>query len=120
MSMNENLSTHNLVKHYINICNTAFTRHKDELIFGSVLAVLNKYAAGEVITLQVVDAEDKTLGYYTTRFIDGEFTPVMEGKQDNSDVCFDIRRSYLKEVFKNADDYIENPERFDWRWLQGS
>lgn len=120
MIMSDNLSTHNLVKHYINICNTAFTRHKDELIFGSALAVLNKYASGEVITLQVVDAADKPLGYYTTRFIDGEFTPVMEGDQGNSGACFDLRRSYLEHVFRNADDYIDNPEKFDWRWLSGS
>ena len=118
--MNDNLSTHNLVKHYINICNTAFTRHKDELIFGSVLTILNKYASGEVITLQVVDDDGNILCCYTTRFIDGEFTPVMEGEQDDSDVCFDLRRSYLEDVFKNADAYIENPEKFDWRWLQAS
>ncbi len=118
--MNDNLSTLNLVKHYINICNTAFTRHKDELLFGSALAALNKYASGEVITLKVLDGEGSTSGLYTTRYIDGEFTPVMEGEQANSDTCFDIERHYLEDVFHNADDYIENPEKFDWRWLQAS
>lgn len=117
--MNETLSTLNLVKHYINICNTAFTRHKEEMVFGAALAALNKYTSGEVITLQVIDSENRNVGYYTTRFIDGEFTPIMEGDQSNADAHFTLRKSFLEDVLSNADNYIDNPERLDWSWLQG-
>ncbi len=115
--MNETLSTINLVKHYFNICNTALVRHRNDLVFRPVVAVLNRLASGETIGLTVVDVSDAPAGFFATRFFDGQFTPVMEGTPDELDARFILRRDFLEEVVRNADDYIRHPEKLDWSWL---
>ena len=114
--MTTKLETTNLVKHYFNICNTALAAHRDSAVYGSLLAVLNELASGDAITLKVVDdsGEDR---HFTTRFIDGEFTPIREGEHD-TDARFVLERAFLEKVVKNSDDFVENPGKLDWSWLR--
>lgn len=115
--MNDSISTLNLVKHYFNICNTALSQRKDDALYAPVLSVLNQFASGETIRLKVIGADGKVMGWYTTRYVDGEFTPIMEGKQGDPDARFTLKRSFLQNVMSNADEYIKHPQKLDWSWL---
>lgn len=115
--MNASLRIRNLVKHYFNICNTALTQNKDSLIYGSVIAVINQFVSGQTISLRVVDDSETPVGYFTTGFVDGEFTPIREGEH-GPDARFTLRQSFLEEVVSHADNYIAHPEKLDWSWLK--
>lgn len=114
--MTAKLETTNLVKHYINICNTALAANRNGPVYGSLLALVNEFASGDAITLKVVDECGESL-YFTTRFIDGEFTPIREGEHD-TDARFVLERSFLDSVVRNSDVYVKNPEKLDWSWLR--
>lgn len=116
--MSEKMTTNALVTHYFNICNTAITQHKDDLGFQIVLKLVNQIASGDTITLKVVDNAGETEENFSTRFVDGEFTPVDKGELD-PDARFTLERRYLQEVLDNSDEYIESPLKLNWSWLSG-
>lgn len=117
------LSTLDLVKHYINICNAALATPDANPLVSLVESVMTKAVSGEVVHLEVVDDAGETLGHYTTRFVDGRFTPVEEGvaeeQGEEADKRFTLSRSFLTEVVKDGDHYLAHPEDLDWSWLTG-
>lgn len=115
--MTSSSETLNLVKQYFNICNAALATHREKAAFGTVLALVNRYASGDVITLQVVDDTPAPDGYYTMRFVDGQFTPVQPGEQHSGN-RFTLHRRFLEEVVSHAGYFIEHPEKLDWSWLR--
>lgn len=114
--MAESLTTLDLVKWYFNICNTALATRDANPVVEAVESLVARAVSGQVITLKVVDDSQAPAGYYTTRFIDGRFTPVEEG-EENPDSRFTLSRSFLQEVVDNSDRYVEHPDRLDWSWL---
>lgn len=116
--MTTRLEVTNLVKHYFNICNTALAAHRDDAVYGSVLALLNQYASGDTITLKVVGEASREALYFTTRFIDGQFTPIREGEHD-PDTGFVLEREFLETVVDRSDEYVDSPEKLDWSWVRG-
>lgn len=116
--MNEPLTTTNLVKHYFNICNTALTMRQDSLVYAAAIALIDKFAGGDNVTLRVVDEQGDVLGQYTTYFKDGQFAPVRKGELE-PDARFTVRREFLEEVVERSDHYVAHPEQLDWSWLKG-
>lgn len=114
--MAEQLSTHDLVKHYINICNAALATPDANPLVGLVESVMTRAVSAETIHLEVVDDSGDTLGHYTTRFVDGRFMPVDEGIEE-PDTRFTLSRSFLTEVVEDSDHYLAHPEDLDWSWL---
>jgi hypothetical protein len=114
--MAQHLETRALVKHYINICNTALTQRGDEFPYKQVITLMDQFFSGETLTIKVEGAEGQSTEYFTTRFIHGEFTPIQTGVHD-PDAQLSLQRSYLEEVMEHADDYIRRPERLDWSWI---
>jgi hypothetical protein len=116
--MNEKLSNKTLIKYYINICNYALFKHRHLPLLKEILAGVNRIYSQGTITFIMIDDENKPLAYFSTRFVDGMFTPVVEGEH-SPDIKLKIRRSYLENVVENADDYMAHPTKLDWDWLTG-
>ncbi len=116
--MTGELSTLDLVKHYINICNAALATPDANPLVSMVESVMTRAVSGETIQLEVVDDAGETLGQYTTRFMDQRFTPVEEGGEE-PDKRFTLSRSFLIEVVEDSDHYLAHPEDLDWSWLTG-
>lgn len=110
------LSIINLVKHYFNICNTAIRQNEDSLVFGTALGVIKQLKSGDTISIKVVGGKEGETEYFTTRFVDGVFTPIDKGKND-PDSQFTMTKDMLQDVLDHDDEYIEHPERLDWSWL---
>lgn len=113
-----NLSLRALATHYLNICNTALTQRKDELPYNAIIALLTKAFPHETINLKVIGAGGAA-EYFTTRFIDGEFTPLQAGKQD-AEKILTLERDYLEQVVQDSDALIAHPEKLDWSWITTS
>ncbi len=114
--MTDELSNLDLVKWYFNVCNTALATPDANPVISLVESLVVNATPNRVITLELVDDADKPLGRYTTRFVDGEFSPVREGEHD-PDTRFTLQRSFLRSVVEDSDDYIEHPEKLDWSWM---
>ncbi len=116
--MREKLTNNVLIKYYINICNYALFKHRHLPLLNGILAVINRIYSQDTIAFIMTDDENKPLAYFSTRFVDGMFTPVEEGEH-SPDIKLKLRRSYLENVVKNADDYMTHPTKLDWDWLTG-
>ncbi len=116
--MTTKLSTRDLVKHYINISDTALASPDANPLVSLSESVMTRMVSGQTIDIEVVDDAGATLGHYTTRFVDGRFTPVQE-KTEDPDRRFTLSRSFLSEVVENGDHYLAHPEDLDWSWLAG-
>jgi len=114
--MSDELSNLDLVKWYFNVCNTALATPNANPVITLVESLVIKATSNRVITLRLVDDSQETIGWYTTRFVDGQFGPVEEGECD-PDSRFTLRRSFLRKVVEDSDQYIEHPERLDWSWM---
>lgn len=114
--MNDELSELDLVKWYFNVCNTALATPNANPIVSLVESLVVKATPNRTIALELVDDEDRSLGHYTTRFVDGQFGPVEEGERD-PETRFTLRRSFLRSVVEDSDGYVEHPERLDWSWV---
>ncbi len=114
--MTDELSDLDLVKWYFNVCNTAIATPNANPVVSLVESLVVKATPNRVITLELVDDADKPLGRYTTRFVDGEFGSVQEGVHD-PETRFTLRRSFLRSVVEESDDFIKHPERLDWSWM---
>jgi hypothetical protein len=80
------------------------------------LAIINRIASGETITFQVVEGESILTSSFTTKFVDGQFTPVQPGKNDGKK-RFTLHRQFLETVIAHPSAYIDHPEKLDWSWL---
>jgi hypothetical protein len=112
--VSEALTTLNLVKYYVNICNAALSRYKQSPAF---IDLRKRFGFITTITLIVMDERGVSTGFYTTRFVDDEFTPVVEGAQPDADASMTLRTGFLNNVMNHADEYIKHPEKLDWSWL---
>jgi hypothetical protein len=98
--VSEALTTLNLVKYYVNICNAALSRYKQSPAF---IDLRKRFGFITTITLIVMDERGVSTGFYTTRFVDDEFMT--------------LRTGFLNNVMNHADEYIKHPEKLDWSWL---
>jgi len=116
--MKEKLTNIVLIKYYINICNYALFKHRHLPLLKGILAGINRIYSENTISFIMTDDENKPLAYFSTRFVEGMFTPIVEGEH-SPDIKLELRRSYLENVVENADDYMTHPTKLDWDWLTG-
>jgi len=118
--MNEKINTFNLVAQYFNICNKALAQRKKNPFYAAIQTLINQFHSGEVIAVKMVDIPKQPggpAGYYTTSYINGQFTSISESEHI-LDTHITLRMSFLKDVIEHADDYVKRPEKLDWSWLR--
>lgn len=106
----------NLVKEYFNVCNAALAHGTDGALEHTLLNLLNQFASGDTIVLAVTGTGEAEPPTYTTRFIDGQFTPISEGAHD-PEAHFSLDREFLETVSRDAEQFIAHPTRLDWSWV---
>lgn len=74
--MEQELDTLNLIKHYINISNTALSESEKHNRLLSEKTVLTTMASGSTVSFCVTDGKSVSEDVYTTRIFEGQFTPV--------------------------------------------
>lgn len=107
-----------LIKKYINIANAALSKQKTDPLLQSMVNLLQTSFAVENLSLTVTDNTERPISSYTTRFINGQFTPVKQGVH-HVDKSFTVKQSYLQEIVDHADHYLKHPARLNWDWING-
>lgn len=116
--MNQEMKDLNLIKYYINVSNTALAQSEFRSTLMSRRAIVNMLAAPSTVALRIADGDTVSDDVYVTRFIDGQFTPVEKGNGEDADSEYTLQRSFLEEVMRRSRDYIDNPSRLDWGWME--
>lgn len=116
--MNKQLDTKQLMKQYINIANDALRQQKNDIALKGVVALMDATLGGEKIAVDVVDENGNSLERFSTRFADGQFTPVRTG-QHAANKQFEVTYNYIRQVVEDADNYMAHPGKLDWDWLTG-
>lgn len=117
--MKDDVDDLNLIKHFVNITNTALYQSDQNSSIISEKSVLSALVSGSKVAFCIDEAGCESGEFYTTRFIDGQFTPVNIGS-DDPDTVYMLERSKIEEMIEHSDEYIENPLKLDLGWVKAS
>lgn len=110
--------TEQLFSRYIDICNQAIQANKDRFPFKQILAAVKDEHSLSDIEVCIID--DKPNAEYT---INLDSNKIKAEKYSSCPNCncgtqWRITRSYLEDVIENAEEYIDNPAKINWEWMQ--
>ncbi|GJL63299.1 MAG: hypothetical protein NPIRA04_19530 [Nitrospirales bacterium] len=110
--------TKSLFLQYINTFNVGLTKHKDEIVYKQILELGEKILGDKLISVEV-HSEDASnpVDYFTIRLNAGTFD-VVSHEQEESELVWKLKDTYLQHVVDNPHDYVEHPEKFEWDWLK--
>lgn len=105
---------------YLNICNQAIEANKDRFPYSQILAAATAPESSRSVEVCII--EDHPEAKYVIQVEDSK----LSGKPHEScEKCdcqgqWRVTRSYLEDVIKNPDEYIQNPAKIDWEWMHNS
>lgn len=104
-----------LFQHYLQVCNAAMDRHKNEFPYKYIWEAVEKLQAGEEVDLTVYD--DAPQRHYRVRLKDKQIE-VVQSDKDERHKGWKMNTSYLRKVTEHPQEYVEHPARLDWDWLK--
>ncbi|MCW8931585.1 MAG: hypothetical protein OQL19_15305 [Gammaproteobacteria bacterium] len=116
--MTTEIKASNLIKQYINIVNFILAKQKNISILQGLILLLENLFPMKDINVNVVDENDHLIANFSTRFAEGQFSPIRQ-EIANPDAQFKVKLSYLQEFIDNAGYYIEHPVKLNLDWLTG-
>jgi hypothetical protein len=106
-----------IFQQYLDVCNRAIEQNKGKFpyteIWGSRLKDLK-----EEIKIHAVVFDDRPKLSYMLRLTKEMKIEIAETKDLPAEDAWPFTYQYLKRVVDNPDDYIANPARLEWGWLQ--
>lgn len=115
--MEATIDTVNLAKSFINICNAAMVQYIDNPVYLGIENYLTQQLEGKTIALRIVSDDNTLLVSFETRFVNGQFTPLVMGSE-NADKSLQLKCKTMEEVVDNADKYLKHPEKLNFTWLR--
>lgn len=115
MSHREKIDSQNLLKSYLEICNQALQENKDIFPYKSIFDAVQKKVDGKKIALSIIDDEPKMVCCLSLEKDKIKLLPLELDKSVN--ICH-LKISYLKNVLSHPQEYITNPTKIDWRWIE--
>lgn len=106
---------HMLFAQFLEVCNQAMEAHKDEFPYKHIWEAAEQanHEKGMHITLY----DDEPKGDYTLRICQNHID--VEGVEQPCDCHgWRINTSHMRHVIENPQDYINEPEKLDWKWLK--
>jgi hypothetical protein len=102
----------------LNVVNGALAKHQNTTPYKQILAASRK-ALGERRVGVAVYADDpgQPFDFFTVRFREGRLELVDHGKRE-PELTWKVSRSYLDEITRDPETYVENPAKLDWEWLK--
>lgn len=101
----------------IGVWNRALDAHRASAPYRQMLARCESILAGRPIGVRVYeDDPGKPVAHYSVRFQSGLLEPTPS--DSNTPVePWNVNVAYLRDVVRNAAEYVRSPERLNWQWL---
>ncbi len=110
--------TKSLFLQYINTFNVSLTKHKETVIYKQILELGEKMLGDKIIGVEVYsDDASIPIDHYTIRLNAGTFD-VVSHEQEESELVWKLKDTYLQNVIDNPHEYVDHPEKFEWDWLK--
>ncbi len=110
--------TKSLFLQYINTLNVSLSKHKGTLVYKQILELGEKMLGDKTIGVEVYsDDPSNPIDFYTIRLNAGTFD-VVSHEQEDSELVWKLKDTYLQHVIDNPHEYVEHPEKFEWDWLK--
>lgn len=105
---------------YLDICNQALEANKERFPFKQILGAARRSEKHKNIEVCILG--DRNPISYVIKITDKKITakPHPFRKDCACERRWHVTRSYLEDVIKNAHQYIENPAKINWEWLQST
>lgn len=117
--MKQGMDNYQLFQRYLEVCNQALEMNKDKFPFKQILLPLKSANPAKAVEVSIID--DHPVDRYTLT-VNGEKLVGEIAKPCANCGCggaWRIQKSYLEDVIAHPEDYINNPAKIDWEWLQG-
>ncbi len=103
---------------YINIVNVALTKHRETVIYKPMLELARSIIGDKLISVKIYgEEEEDPVAHYTIRFNNVAFD-VISNEEEEGELVWELKESYLRTVVDHASDYVDHPEKFEWEWLK--
>lgn len=102
---------------YLEICNRAIELNKNKFPYTEIWGVRLK-ALEDEIKIQAVVFDDRPKLAYMLRLTKDMKIEIAEKKELPREDAWPFTYQYLKRVVDNPKEYLENPARLEWGWLQ--
>lgn len=119
-----------LFQQYLSVCNEALKKNKDKFPFKQIIAAATLQEGVPMLhSDKVPHAKDEIEVCIVNDEPEPSFTIRLEHDQIVSECCcakkgqecdkkWKIPKSYMLDVINNPDEYIDNPAKINWEWLQ--
>ncbi len=106
-----------LIKRYIDVCNRAIMLNHDRFPFKQILGAAKNAEGSKIIEVRIKEGSPD-LSYAMTFDQEGLVArPHSTCTECQCDRKWGVSKSYLEDVTKNPEDYIQNPAKLDWEWM---
>lgn len=103
-----------LFRRYVMICNAAMQQHKEAFPYKQIWDALERQQKETAFDISILD--DEPSRHYQLSMKD-KHIDVLSCDDDNQ--CpRKINASYLRKVVEHPEEYLANPAKLDWDWLQ--
>jgi hypothetical protein len=119
MSYHTKEDSQTLLNAYVAICNQALQENKDIFPYKSMIEAIHHTIEGKKIALSLIDDEPKVIACLSLEKDGVKLLPLdtEENQFVKINMCH-LKMSYLKNVIDNPQEYIKNPAKIDWRWIE--
>ena len=110
------INVEEMFKKYLEICNKALSENKDRFPYKFILDAAKEKLSEKTVSIELYDDRPKL--QCDVKMVDNQID-VVECKEINAqNLPWQVKLSYLQRVIENPDEFIENPAKIDWDWLQ--
>jgi len=111
------MDNYQLFQRYLDVCNRALDMNKDKFPFKQILLPVQLSQSSKTIEVSIID--DLPKDSYTLTVNGHHLVGNIHGQCANCkcDGKWRIHKSYLEDVIRHPDEYIQNPAKIDWEWL---
>jgi hypothetical protein len=113
----KNIEYETVFQQYLEVCNRAIEKNKGKFPYTEIWGARLKELKDEVRVHAVV-FDDRPKLSYMLRLTPEMKIEIAEKKELPAEDSWPFTYQYLKRVVENPDEYIANPARLEWGWLQ--
>ncbi len=106
-----------IFQQYLEICNQAIEQNKNKFPYTEIWGARFKLLETEA-TLKAIIYDDRPKLSCMLRLTKDMKIELVENKPIPPDEAWPFTYQYLKRVVENPNEYIANPARLEWGWLQ--
>lgn len=120
MAANNDIPDSDLFQKYLDVCNRALKANKDRFPFKQILQAVQTEEEARTVEVSIVD--DRPSSDFMIQLKSDKIQAERHNTCGNCqcDGKWNVRKSYLEDVVRNPQKYIDNPARIDWDWMYRS